>query len=135
MTEPYLLKGKIVSGARQAAFFTQLDWVQEQVEEKFGFRPYPGTLNLKIESKYSAVIELLQKEKLVELIPPDPQFCIAKTISASIGGLEGIVIIPEEDVNIHAANILEFMAPVKVKDALGVKDGDRLELMLKIPAS
>ena len=135
MIETYTLKGKIVSGARQAAFFTQLDWVQEQLEEKFGFRPYPGTLNLEIESEYVAVIETLQHEKLVELIPPDPKFCVARTISATVGGIEGIVIIPEADVNIHAANIVEVMAPVKVKDALDVKDGDRLELIIKMPAA
>jgi len=135
MIESYTLKGKIVSGARQAAFFTQLDWVQEQLEEKFGFRPFPGTLNLEVDGEFSGVIETLQKKKLVKLLPPDPEFCIAKTISATIGGIEGVVIIPEDKVNIHAANIIEVMAPVKLKEALGVKDGDRLELSIKIPAA
>jgi len=135
MTASYTIKGKIVRGAGQAAFFTQLDWVQDQLEEKFGFRPYPGTLNLEIEGEYLAVIETLQQKKLVELIPPDPKFCVAKTISATIGGIEGVVIIPEDRVNIHAANVVEVMAPVKVKDALNVKDGDGLELVIKIPAA
>ena len=132
MADSYTLTGKIVSGAQQAAFFTQLDWVQEQLEDKYGFRPYPGTLNLEIEVEYAAVIETLQKKQLVELIPPDPKFCTAKTISATIGDIEGVVIIPEEDVNIHAANIIEIMAPVKVKEALNVKDGDHLTLLLRI---
>ena len=133
MTESYTLEGKIVSGAQQAAFFTQLDWVQEQLQDKYGFKPFPGTLNLEIEGEHSAFIETLQKKKLIELVPPDPKFCTAKTIPAIIGDIEGVVIIPEEDVNIHAANIIELIAPVKVKEALDVKDGDRLELLLKIP--
>ena len=132
MTESYTLKGKIVSGARQAAFFTQLDWVQEQLEEKFGFRPYPGTLNLEIDDEYLPVIEALQKKKLIELIPPDPKFCTAKTTTAAIGTIAGAVIIPEDKVNIHAKNIIEVIAPLKLKDALGVKDGDTLELVLNI---
>jgi CTP-dependent riboflavin kinase len=133
MTKSYTLKGKIVSGARQAAFFTQLDWVQKQCREKFGFAPYPGTLNLEIDKEYLPVIEALQKEKLIELIPPDPDFCTAKTITVEIASIQGVVIIPEEDVNIHAKNIIEIIAPLKIKQALGVKDGDAFEFELKVP--
>ena len=127
------IKGKIVSGSRQAAFFTQLDWVQQQCQEKFGFRPYPGTLNLEIGDEYLPIIALLQTKKLVELIPPDPNFCTAKSIPVSIESIEGAVIIPEENVNIHANNIVEVIAPLKLKDALAVRDGDIIELVLKIP--
>jgi len=133
MPKSYPLKGKIVSGARQAAFFTQLDWVQKQSREKFGFTPYPGTLNLEIDKEYLPVIEALRKEKLIELIPPDPKFCTAKTITAEIASIQGAVIIPAEDVNIHAQNIIEIIAPLKLKEALGVKDGDTLEIELKVP--
>ena len=135
MPKNYTLKGKIVSGARQAAFFTQLDWVQKQCREKFGFTPYPGTLNLEIAKEYLHVIETLQKEKLIELIPPDPNFCTAKTITAQTASIQGAVIIPEEDVNIHAKNIIEIIAPIMIKKALGVKDGDTLEFKLIVPDS
>ncbi len=133
MPKSYTLKGKIVSGARQAAFFTQLDWVQKQFQEKFGFAPYPGTLNLEIDPEYLPVIEALQKEKLIELIPPDPNFCTAKIITAEIASIKGALIIPEDNVNIHAKNIIEIIAPLKLKEALGVKDGDTLEFELKVP--
>ena len=61
MNERYTLTGKIVSGARQAAFFTQLDWVLEQCRQKLGFKPYPGTLNLEIASPDEARARLATK--------------------------------------------------------------------------
>ena len=133
MTESYTLKGIIVSGSQQAAFFTQLDWVQQQFREKFGFLPYPGTLNLQIDDEYLPMLEALRKKRLIELIPPDPNFCTAKSIPVFIESITGALIIPEENVNVHGKNIIEVIAPLKLKDALGLKDGDFLELVLKIP--
>ena len=53
----WVLTGEIVSGAREAVFFTQLDWVQEQCKTKLGFKPYPGTLNLEINKEKWSVVE------------------------------------------------------------------------------
>ena len=48
MRKKRILTGNIVSGVRQGAFFTRLDWFQEQCQEKLDFKPYPGTLNIEI---------------------------------------------------------------------------------------
>ena len=48
MKKPIRRTGRVVSGARRAAGFTQLDWVQDQCWEKLGFRPFPGTLNVEV---------------------------------------------------------------------------------------
>ena len=52
------LKGKIISGLKKAAFFVQLDWVQEQCNAKLGFYPYPGTLNIEVSSEDFPIIDL-----------------------------------------------------------------------------
>jgi hypothetical protein len=65
---PLILSGTLVSGARQAAFFTQLDWVQSQCLDQLGFRPFPGTLNLRLfESDRTAAAVILN---LPGLPPP-----------------------------------------------------------------
>ena len=127
----WILKGGVVSGAREAAFFTQLDWVQLQCQAKLGFRPYPGTLNLEIGEESLWVLEALKGEEGITLIPPDPKFCMAQALPIRVGSVWGAIIIPSEDVNIHRKNIVEVMAPVRLKDALGIKDGD--SVMLVIP--
>jgi CTP-dependent riboflavin kinase len=130
MQAKFKVTGKIVSGARQAAFFTQLDWVQEQCVQKFGFKPYPGTLNLAIADSDAALFESLQGLETMTLIPPDPKFCSARTLPVTIKGIQGAIIIPAKDVQIHAKNILEVIAPVCLKEVLGLEDGDFVKITI-----
>jgi len=133
MRNQYILTGKIVSGVRKASFFTQLDWVQEQCARKLGFRPYPGTLNIEIDKSVVSVLETLQGKSGIALVPPDPEFCIAKTLPVTIGTEKGAIIIPAEDVNVHDKNIIEVLAPLRLKTALGVNDGDTVTLTVAKP--
>jgi CTP-dependent riboflavin kinase len=131
MQNQWVLNGKVVSGVGKAAYFTQLDWVQEQCMEKLGFRPYPGTLNLEISEESLPIVEALQGEQGIELIPPDREFCAAKAMLLSVGSVSGAIIIPAEDVRVHGKNIVEVISPLRLKDALHVKDGDSLTLIVK----
>jgi len=72
MNDKLTVTGKIVSGEKKGTFFTQLDWVQDQCQEKLGFKPFPGTLNLEIEAEKILHIEALFKRSGLELVPPDP---------------------------------------------------------------
>lgn len=134
MSNKRVLKGRVVSGAKKAAFFTQLDWVLEQCSEKLGFKPFPGTLNIEILPESFLGVESIQKEKVIELIPPDQihsAFCTAQVLPVSIEGIVAAMIIPEEKVRMHGKNIIEVIAPVSLKDALNIKDGDTVTLTLK----
>ncbi|MFC1581055.1 DUF120 domain-containing protein [Thermodesulfobacteriota bacterium] len=125
------LRGKILSGVQKAAQFTQLDWVRKQCLEKLGFIPFPGTVNLEIKKGDISTLNALRKEEGVRLIPPDPQFCESKAFPITVGHIQGALIIPEENVRVHGRAVIEIMAPVRVKDALDVEDGDYLSLELK----
>ena len=129
----WVITGRIVSGVKQAAFFTRLDWVREQCLKKLGFIPYPGTLNLQVSEENHSIVERLQGEQGTCLIPPDKKFCTARTLAVFIGDVSGAVIIPAEDVRVHGKNIIEILAPLSLKDTLGVEDGDRLTLLVKKP--
>ena len=127
------ISGKVVTGAGKAVLFTQLDWVQEQCHSKLRFRPYPGTLNLEIEEESLPVVEALRKEEGISLIPPAPEYCAAKVLPLLAGTVSGAMIIPEASVNIHGKRIVEVLAPVKLKDALGIHEGDLLKLDIMRP--
>ena len=130
MSKQRILTGKIVSGVRQGAFFTQLDWFQEQCQEKLGFKPYPGTLNIEISTDKIPKIEFLENEEGIELIPPDATFCSGKGFPVSIGGVRGAIIMPSAKVRVHGKNIVEVIAPRNIKEKLGVADGDSITLVL-----
>ena len=126
-----VLRGKVVSGSGKAAFFTQLDWVREQCNQKLGFEPFPGTLNIEIFPGTPADPESLRSQKGIELIPADPSFCIAKVVRASIRGIDAAIVIPEKNVGVHGDHTLEVLAPVRLKTALGINDGDTVEITIK----
>jgi len=128
--DPLEITGKIVSGSNQGAFFTQLDWVQEQCLTKLGFAPWPGTLNLEIQVDHAAVIEELKAAKGLELVSPDSNYCSGHVFPVSIEGLPAAVVIPAEDVRVHAKNIIEIISPEMLKGALGVKDGDQVTITI-----
>jgi CTP-dependent riboflavin kinase len=130
MAEDLVLTGKIISGAGQGAYFTQIDWVQQQCGEKLGFKPYPGTLNLQISEEFLPAIESLDPKKGIELISPDPKFCNALVFQVSLGDIIGAIILPEEKVRVHPKNIIEIIAPLNIKASLHVKDGDPLTVVL-----
>jgi CTP-dependent riboflavin kinase len=130
MTDQLKITGKIVGGAKQGAFFTQLDWVREQCLKKLGFEPWPGTLNLEIPVNHVAVIEELKVTKGLELVSPDSNYCSGHVFPVSIEGLPAAIVIPAEDVRVHAKNIIEIISPEMLKESLGVKDGDKVTITI-----
>ena len=132
MGKDWIIAGKIIGGAKQGAFFTQLEWFQEQCDEKLGFKPYPGTLNLEISGEYLPIIESLDREGAIEIISPDPNFCNAKAFRVSLGEIGGAIIMPDEKVRVHPKNIIEIVAPTEIKTSLGVADGDFISVVINL---
>jgi CTP-dependent riboflavin kinase len=131
MGKKVLLTGKVVGGAKKAAYFTQLDWVQEQCLEKLRFKPYPGTLNIELTPESLAVLQGIEKHAKIELVPPDTSCCEARVLSLTVGPVCGALVMPGEDVRIHGKRIVEVIAPVRLKDTLNVTDGDEVTLIVE----
>jgi CTP-dependent riboflavin kinase len=127
------LTGKVVTGAKQASLYTQLDWVMKQCAEKLGFIPFPGTLNLEIVADDFGLMTDLKNEKGVELLPPDPKFCIATVLPIYIGDYEGAVVVPAEGVNIQNEKIVEIISGKKLRSALDIEDGDLVTIRFEKP--
>ena len=130
--EHLVLSGTVVSGARKAAFFTQLDWVRSQCLHHLGFEPFPGTLNLRLaeqdESSASRVLNLPG----LPLLPPAEASCAGRVYPVSIGAIPGAIVVPEETVRIHDSGVLEILAPVSLREALHLEDGDRVSLAVRL---
>lgn len=133
MKSQWILQGKVCSGAQKAAYFTQLDWVQQQCHEKLGFTPFPGTLNIDVGSEYSAIVSSLQSADFIELVPNNKRGCGGKVMLVSIENSKAAIIIPEDKVNIHGQNIIEVMAPVSLRDTFALSDGQKVTICADKP--
>jgi len=113
-----------------------LGWVQKALAERLGFAPFPATLNVRpAEQEDRAVWEAIQDNaSLFSRMPGHEGSCLARiyriAIAAETGGArhnsQGAVLLPE--VKDYPKDKIEIVAPVHLKDAFGVRDGDRLTL-------
>jgi CTP-dependent riboflavin kinase len=127
-----LLSGTVVSGARQAAFFTQLDWVRSQCLDRLGFEPFPGTLNLQISEQDRPAAAKLFRLPGKPLETADGSFCAGRVYPVCIGTIPGAIVRPEEGVRIHDDGVIEILAPVSLREKLQLKDGDRIGLTVRL---
>ena len=125
------ITGRVVSGAGQGAQFTQLDWARAQFIDKLGIDPFPGTLNLVLDSPDALAAWAEWKTSPGVLItPPDARWCDARCYPIHIAGrVHGAIILPE--VNGYSSAQIEIIADVSLRERLKLKDGDALTLELK----
>ena len=123
------LTGTVVSGLGQSASFLSIPWVSGQLAEKLNFTPYLGTLNIDVHaSRIQKVLKRFGKERIV---PAEEGFCDALVFRGTIAGRYPCgVILPL--VPGYPPSILEIVAPVHLKRALGVDDGDGIEFEVYI---
>jgi riboflavin kinase len=124
------LKGRVFSGKGEGETFIQLPWVRKQVTEKLGFTPYPGTLNLRLTGSDIRVNRSLRKANGLDILPA-PGFCRGKLFKACLlGNLNCAVVIPE--VGDYPENVIEVIASEDLKDTVGLRDGDEVEVKISL---
>jgi CTP-dependent riboflavin kinase len=130
------LNGIIFSDLGQASSFITLDWVMHALRQTLGFAPYPATLNLRPRAREDVESwQLVQhKARALSLSSAHDGFCNARLFLVEIVKVDGegrqsskgAVLVP--DVPGYPKDKIEVVAPVRLKDALRVKDGDQLTL-------
>jgi riboflavin kinase, archaea type len=132
------IRGVIFSDLGQASVFMRLDWVQEGLRRSLGFTPYPATLNVRPTGPQDARLwEEIQKDVAgVPLLPVEGSFCSARLYRIHIRPLagdktmDGAVLLPA--VADYPRDKIEIVAPVRLKEAFGLRDGDCLDLELAV---
>lgn len=122
--------GKVTTGLGKGAFFLSQDFYKNELNEKCGFIPYPGTLNIIISKDYLNEINSI-KNSCTNIIKPDNDFGAVKYVKAILNEeITGAIIFPAKTV--HEENYLEFIAPMKLRDKLNLEDGDVVTLEIYV---
>ena len=126
-SETLKVRGKVQRGLGESGNFLGISWVAGQIREKLSFDPWKGTLNILLDDGEAQ--RILRAREAERIVAGEPGFCDAIIFRGMINQkYECGVIIPL--VPSYPENILEIVAPVRLKDALGVDDGDTVELEL-----
>ncbi len=130
-----VLIGRLATGIGQGVHFTRLDWARAQFMDRLGIDPYPGTVNVIVDDPDSMPVWVRVKRTPGIRIdnPGDgPHDCDARCYPVTVAGrIDGAIIVPEIDGYPPAR--VEIIANVGVREALGIEDGDPVEIELKRP--
>ncbi len=127
------LIGRLATGIGMGATFTQIDWARTQFRERLDIEPFPGTVNVIIDDPESMPVWVrLKTTSGVAIENPNngPHDCDAKCWYVTIAGeIDGAILYPLVDN--YPPYQVEVIAPVGVREALQIEDGESLTLTLK----
>ncbi|MFB6106572.1 MAG: DUF120 domain-containing protein [Halobacteriaceae archaeon] len=128
------LRGVVTSGMGEGRHYISLPGYMSQFTERLGYEPFPGTLNVELTDRSRRERSALAA---VDPVPIDgweddertygPAVCFPATVSAAGGDYEGAHVIAPDRTH-HDEDQLEVIAPDRLRDALGLEDGDEVEV-------
>lgn len=124
--ENIIIKGKVFSGKKDSGCYLRLNWVKQQLLEKVGFIPYPGTLNLKLDNKYVKAKKLLKGFEGIAIVPK-LGYCPGKCYRAKFRSAFHCAVILPELVG-YPEDVLELISPTNLREKFQLNDGDSIEI-------
>ncbi|MGC8632933.1 MAG: DUF120 domain-containing protein [Thermoprotei archaeon] len=127
-------KALVTSGLGEGSYYMSLEGYVKIMEKSLGFKPFPGTLNLRLEESGTS------RERLEVLA--DGRISPFSFEGRTLGGarflravliragheLNGALVFPER--THHPPDVVEFIAPVRARDVLQLRDGDEVLVRL-----
>ncbi|KZX13096.1 DUF120 domain-containing protein [Methanobrevibacter curvatus] len=122
------ITGKITTGLGKGAYFIGMDFYKNKFNEKLGFTPYSGTLNIILDEKYLDEIVELKNEHSI-LIKGENDHGSVRFIKAILNDkIEGAIVFPDKTV--HEENYLEFIALQELRKTLKLSDNEEVKLKI-----
>ncbi len=125
-----VFEGVLFSGLGEGAYYISQPGYEKQFEEKLGFEPYAGTLNLRVREEDQEKVRLLEASpfNLIEgFTNGNRSFGPAKCFQSEIADkVQGALIFP---VRTHyTGDVVELISPQYLRKMLHLKDGDTVKV-------
>ena len=119
-------EGKVVSGMGEGKYYISQTGYTSQFEERLGFLPFPGTLNLLVEKEQDMYVRQMLEGSPYILVEGFSNglrtFGAVKCYSVEVNGIPGALIMPLR--THHPKNVIEIISSENLKARLKLKDGD-----------
>jgi riboflavin kinase len=118
--------GRVASGLGEGRYYLSQPGYILQFEERLGYTPFPGTLNIRVDPKELLRIDGLRDwdGKRIDGFPASGRtFGGATCYGGRVNGRPCHLIRPDRS---HYQDVVELIAPESLRMALGVHDGDEV---------
>lgn len=123
----YIMEGAVIDGLGEGRYYVGMDGYLEQFEEKLGFSPFHGTLNLQLTPESMQVRHRLDALAWVDIkgfVADERTFGAARCLPCSIESHPCAIIVPGR--THYPNNVIELISPVKLREVIGISTGDLL---------
>lgn len=127
-----VLTGKVATGMGEGGWYISRRGYQAALEKLLGFKPYYGTLNIALEGAEAAKLaELRARDGLLvrEFQDEGRTFGAVKCFRAALRGIDAAAVLPLRG---HHTDVLEVVAPVHLRERLGLHDGDEVTIEVRL---
>jgi riboflavin kinase len=131
------LHGTITSGMGEGRHYISLPGYMEQFRDRLGYEPFAGTLNVDLDAESveaRARMDSLDPVRIDGWEDEDrtygPAFCWPATVEADGDPYEPAHVIAPERTH-HGADQLEVIAPDKLRETLGLDDGQEVTIRVE----
>ena len=148
--KPMIFKGNIVTGMGEGAYYMSLEGYKKQFQHKLGYKPFPGTLNVKIEDKsyMNSRKDLINYPSIYidgfknsdrtfgwvrcypATISQDPKLPQEGIDSQSNDYCSEVHVLLLERTH-HNNNLLEVIGPLNLKESCNLKNGDSVIIKIR----
>lgn len=121
------LSGKVITGLGEGQYYISLDGYRAQFIEKLGFDPYPGTLNIRLDTPGVELRKGINANiRISGFTSENRTFGSGSCFKIRIDNIDGAVIVPER--THYPEDIIEIIAPVNLRKYLNISDGSIVEV-------
>jgi riboflavin kinase len=128
----FKLAGRVISGVGEGSYYMGKRGYREQFERELGFDPYPGTLDIKLDKaslELKAMLTQLPGKQVEGFRTSERTFGPVKFFPAKLKDKEAALILPLRS---HYADVVELIAPKKLRESLKLKDGDVVQVEVMV---
>lgn len=130
-------EGSVVSGMGEGAYYMSLEGYRRQFKNKLGYEPYPGTLNVRlVDQLYMNARRELGRHPSIFVdgfSDSTRTYGWVKCYRAIVndGAVDNAAVLVLERTH-YDDSMLEVIAPVSIKQAAGIKNGDRIKVQVQL---
>lgn len=126
------LYGHVITGLGEGQYYIAKEGYMSQFRDRLDFKPFPGTLNVRLTDQSAQMrdnMDIIQPMMIHGFNDGERSFGGVKCYPVEIEGMKGAVIIPDR--THYPADLLEIIAPVKLREMLGISDGDEVKIVVR----